>query len=115
MYTKKLLITAVFALLMITGAAQAGGDVEAGKTKAAACTSCHGENGEGVDPNPPLAGLEEAYHVAQLQAYKDGSREDPMMQMFASQLSEEDMADLAAYYATLGKTETLTAAAPKSG
>ena len=102
MLFKKLLITALFALLMVSGAAQAGGDAEAGKVKAASCGSCHGENGEGIDPNPPLAGLEEAAQVEMLKAYKDGTREDPMMQMFVSQLSEEDMADLAAYYATLG-------------
>jgi len=101
MIYKKLLISAIFALLMISGPAMAGGDVEAGKTKAANCSGCHGENGEGMDPNPTIAGLDAEAHVKILQEYKDGTRENPMMQMFASQLSEEDMADLAAYYATL--------------
>jgi cytochrome c553 len=103
MLTKKLLITAIFALLLVTGAAQAGGDAEAGKALAANCSGCHGENGEGMDPNPPIAGLDEAAHVEMLKAYKDGTREDPMMQMFVASLSEEDMANLAAYYATLEK------------
>ena len=102
MFTKKLLISIMFTLLMSSGAALAGGDAEAGKALAANCSGCHGENGEGMDPNPPIAGLEEAKHVQMLKEYKDGTREDPMMQMFVSQLSDEDMANIAAYYATLG-------------
>ena len=102
MLFKKLLITALFALLMVSGAAQAGGDAEAGKALAANCAGCHGANGEGMDPNPAIAGIEEAEHVKMLNEYKDGTREDPMMQMFVGQLSEEDMANVAAYYATLG-------------
>ena len=60
MLPKKLLMITLFALLMATGAAQAGGDAEAGKVKAAGCASCHGENGEGIEPNPAIAGIEEA-------------------------------------------------------
>ena len=48
-----------------------------------------------------LVGLDEAYLVEQLEAFKSGARETQMMQMFAGQLSEQDMADLAAYYVTL--------------
>ena len=86
---------------LAAGVAQADGDAEAGKAKAETCASCHGADGKGDDVNPPLAGLEQEFFVKELQAFKDGSRENPMMQMFASQLNDQDMADLAAYFATL--------------
>ena len=100
--TKKLIIASVLALIMSSGAAWAGGDAAAGEAKAAGCAGCHGAAGEGNADNPPLAGMDKAYHVEQLAAYKSGEREHAMMQMFVSQLSEEDMANIAAYYASLG-------------
>ena len=103
MFSKKMLMSILFALLVVAGTTQAGGDADAGKAIAANCAGCHGANGEGMDPNPPIAGIEEAEHVKMLKEYKDGTREDPMMQMFVGQLSEEDMANVAAYYATLEK------------
>jgi cytochrome c553 len=51
-----LLIAGFFALLGIAGTTQAAGDAQAGKAKAGACVGCHGANGEGVKPNPALAG-----------------------------------------------------------
>ena len=98
-----LTIVALFALMAGMGTANAGGDAAAGEAKAANCAGCHGAAGEGMGDNPPLAGLEKAYHVEQLKAYKSGERENAMMQMFTAQLSEEDMADIAAWYATLGQ------------
>ena len=99
---RKLLTTGIFALLMASGAAWAGGDAAAGEAKAASCAGCHGAAGEGMGENPAIAGMDEAEQVAALQAYKSGEREHAMMQMFAGQLSDQDMADLAAYYAGLG-------------
>ena len=99
---RKLLTIGILTLILTTGAAWAGGDAAAGETKAASCAGCHGASGEGAGDNPPLAGMDEAEHVTVLQAYKSGEREHAMMQMFAGQLSDEDMADLAAYYAGLG-------------
>lgn len=93
----------VFALMMAAGSAWAGGDVAAGETKAASCANCHGAAGEGIGDTPKLAGLDVDQHVAMLQEYKAATRGNAMMQMFAGQLSEEDMADIAAYYATLGE------------
>lgn len=101
MKTCKVLLIAIFMLLLGANVALACGDVSAGETKAASCAGCHGANGEGSGDNPPLAGLDKAYHIEQLKAYKSGEREGAMMQMFAAQLSEEDMADIAAYYASL--------------
>ena len=97
----RLLVAALTSLLAIIGTAQAGGDASAGKQKAATCAGCHGADGKGVAPNPPLAGMKESDFVAKLKAYKSGAKENPMMKQFASGLSDQDMADLAAYYASL--------------
>jgi cytochrome c553 len=105
MLAKKLIIAALFALLMAAGAVQAGGDTARGQELAADCADCQGEDGKGDEDNPALAGLDEAYQVEQLKAFKSGERvdEDEMMGMYAEDLSDQDMADLAAYYATLEK------------
>ena len=97
----KLLVAALTSLLAIVGAAQAGGDANAGKQKAATCAGCHGADGKGVAPNPPLAGMKQGDFVAKLKAYKSGANANPMMKTFADPLSDQDMADLAAYYASL--------------
>jgi cytochrome c553 len=81
----------------------AAGDVVAGKAKAAACVGCHGANGEGVGPNPPLAGMSESQFVQAMEDYKSGKRANPVMKTFATPLSAEDNGNLAAYYASLPK------------
>jgi cytochrome c553 len=84
------------------------GNVTAGKEKAAACGSCHGEDGNSQDPNfPRLAGQYESYLVKALEDYKSGSRKNPMMSGFAAGLSEQDMKDIAAYYASRKKGLTM--------
>jgi cytochrome c553 len=99
---KRTLLTVGFcALLGIVGTTQAAGDVQAGKAKAGACAGCHGANGEGVKPNPPLAGKSEAETVQALKDYKSGKRANPLMKTFAVPLSDQDMANLGAYYASL--------------
>ena len=75
------------------------GDAEAGQAKAAACAACHGQNGISAAPEfPNLAGQVPGYIASQLAMFKDGSRENAVMAGFASALSEEDMADLDAFY-----------------
>ena len=103
MLNKNQLIAVMFCLMLLAGSAQAGGDPARGAELSDECASCHGDDGKGDDDSPALAGLEEAYHIEQLQAFKSGERvdEDEMMPMYAEDLSEQDMADLAAYYATL--------------
>jgi cytochrome c553 len=72
----------------------------AGKDKAASCNSCHGNNGNSMAPNfPKLAQQHASYLVKQLQAFKGGDRNDPMMSAMALPLSDDDMDDIAAYYA----------------
>lgn len=74
-------------------------NVEAGENKAAACVSCHGENGNSmVSTFPKLAQQDESYLQKQLHAFKDGSRKDAMMASIAKSLSDQDIADIAAYY-----------------
>ena len=84
----------------VSGHAQTG-DPDAGRTKAATCAACHGADGNSVTPQwPSLAGQSEAYIVRQLQAYANQQRADLGMQGFASTLSEQDMRDIGAFYAT---------------
>jgi cytochrome c553 len=75
------------------------GSVDAGKTKAVTCAACHGAAGISANPLwPNIAGQGAPYLVAQLQAFKDGTRKNPLMTSQAMMLSEQDMADLAVYY-----------------
>ena len=96
-----LVVAGVVALLGIAGAAQAAGDVAAGKAKARMCAGCHGAEGQGVKPNPALAGTSEKQIVEDLKAYKSGKRPNPVMKGLASGLSDQDMANLGAYFASL--------------
>ncbi len=79
--------------------ADADTDIEAGESKAAACVSCHGDKGNSmVSTFPKLAQQDESYLRKQLHAFKDGSRKDPVMSSIAKSLSDQDMAEIAAYY-----------------
>ena len=100
MKLSSLMLTIVF-LLMTVNLAYAGGDAAAGEAKAASCSGCHGADGKGIDLNPALAGLDESFIMEQLAAFKSGTRESPMMQMFTSRLSDQDIEDLAAFYSGL--------------
>jgi cytochrome c553 len=72
------------------------------KQKAAACTACHGEHGISNSPLwPNLAGQKAEYLSKELRAFRDGSRVDPLMSPVSKMLSEEDVKELAQYFATL--------------
>jgi cytochrome c553 len=76
------------------------GSVEAGRTKSVTCAACHGADGNSVTPDwPMLAGQHATYIVRQLRAYKNGERTDVTMKPFADLLSDQDMLDVAAYFA----------------
>lgn len=94
-------VVTAFAVLSFVGAAQAGGDAAAGKKKAASCAGCHGKNGEGKKHNPKIAGMDPAAFSKALHDYKSGARKNAMMKNFAKRLSDADIANLAAYYASL--------------
>lgn len=78
----------------------AEGNISAGKEKSSTCVGCHGEDGNSqTNTFPKLAGQHASYTTAQLRAFKSGARNDPMMSPMAASLSDEDMLDLAAFYA----------------
>jgi cytochrome c553 len=86
------------------------GSAEKGQAKAAPCVACHGVNGNSVNPEwPSIAGQHETYTKRQLAAFKHDERQNPLMTPMAKPLSDEDMADLAAYYATQKSAGTLEA------
>ena len=87
----------IVALVLVSAMAQASGDPSAGAAKAKGCASCHGLDGKG---RIPLAGKKADYLAEQLKAFKSGARKNEMMSMMASQLSDQDIADLAAYFAS---------------
>lgn len=89
--------------------------IERGKAASVTCVACHQADGGGMNiPGgeswPRLAGLDRDYIVAQIQSFKDGSRENASMLPFANMLNDEQMVDVASYYASLTPTQ---AAAPE--
>jgi cytochrome c553 len=87
------------AVLGWTSSALAAGSKEAGQAKAATCSACHGMDGNSLNPEwPNLAGQGEVYIVRQLKAFHGGQRQNVLMSPMAVILSDQDMADLAAYY-----------------
>jgi cytochrome c553 len=75
------------------------GTAAAGATKAAVCSSCHGPNGNSVNPDwPRLAGQSAIYLAEQLRLFRAGVRNNPVMRPLAAALSDQDIDDLAVYY-----------------
>jgi len=88
------------AMLALAGSAFAAGDAKAGKAKAQSCFGCHGVNGVSTNPSwPKLAGQNANYTAKQLSDFKTSKRKDPVMGAQASGLSDQDMADLAVFFA----------------
>ncbi len=94
----------------------AAGNSEAGKTKSAACVACHMPDGNSVMPEwPKIAGQISRYLVSQLMDFKNGDRTNSIMDPMVKPLSEQDIQDIAAYYASqkiqpgVGKPEQLAA------
>jgi cytochrome c553 len=93
-------IAAALALGAFAASATAAGDAAAGKAKIGTCMACHGNNGKGLTPEyPNLCGQNEKYLVSALKAYKDGSRNNPIMKPMAAMLADADVENVAAYYA----------------
>jgi len=89
------------AFSLATGAAWAA-DAAAGKAKAGTCGGCHGAKGEGKGTTAPaIAGMPEDKFVQALSDYKSGKRANAPMKSMTASLSDADMANLAAYYASL--------------
>jgi cytochrome c553 len=100
----RLLLAAALSLAAPLAFAQQKGDAEAAhKNKIAMCIGCHGIPGyktafPSVYHVPKIAGQQQGYIVSALKAYKNGERSHPSMRGVAASLTEQDMADLAAYY-----------------
>lgn len=90
-------------LLSIASYVQAAGDVSSGKEQAVSCAACHGQDGAtGLDGTyPNLAGQNEKYFLSQLKLIQSGDRVIPLMVGQLDGKSEQDLADIAAYYASL--------------
>ena len=77
------------------------GDAAAGKTKAVVCSACHGVDGNSIMPLwPKLAGQHAAYLTKQMKAFRSGERKDPVMAPMAMPLSDADIDDISAFYAS---------------
>lgn len=92
-------------ILLLTATLSFGafaGDAAAGKAKAAICAACHGANG--ISPNdiwPNLAGQKKGYLIKQIKAFKEGKRQDPSMAPMVGMLNDQDIENIAEYYASL--------------
>ena len=108
MLIKKCIQVAIWAVLISSSSATwAAGDKRAGQDKAYTCTGCHGApNVDNVYPTyraPKIAGQSAVYIQQALKAYATGSRKHPTMRAQARSLSEQDIADIAAYLESLGE------------
>jgi cytochrome c553 len=97
------LLTSIFPL----GSVLAAGDIKAGETTAYTCTGCHGIPGyNNIYPTykvPKIGGQNYEYLVAALKAYKNGERDHGTMELQAASLNDEDIENVSAYFASLGK------------
>lgn len=103
-FLASLLITT---LAVSASAAFAKGDIEAGKAKAVTCQACHGNDGNaGIDPQyPRLAGQYHDYLERALHEYKNGERKNPIMAGFATTLTDDDILNVSAYFASLPESK----------
>jgi len=92
---------ALLTALVFASTSAFAGDAAAGKAKSAMCASCHGPTGISMSPVwPNLAGQKEQYLIKQIKAFRDGTRQDPMMAPMVAALSDTDIENLAAYYSS---------------
>ena len=96
-------LAAGLVLVLTCTRAVAGGDPVAGQKVAQRCQQCHGDDGNSPNPLfPRLAGQYATYLLRTLLDYKSGARDNPIMKGFAGQLSEQEMEDASAFYASQG-------------
>jgi cytochrome c553 len=104
---RSILAAAAGGLLVASSAGLAAGDAAAGRTKSESCLGCHGiptyMNTYPTYHVPKLSGQHADYIVAALKAYRDGQRTHATMNAQAMSMSEQDMADIGAFWQSLGK------------
>ena len=99
---RKMLTLIAVATISMNFTTVSAGDAAAGKAKSASCAACHGAAGISAnDIWPNLAGQKAGYLMAQMKAFRDGQRSNPMMSPMAAPLSDADIDNLAAYYSSL--------------
>ena len=97
-----LLILAALACVLACVMSAAQADAQAGRAKAKMCAVCHGEFGVSILPNAPnLAGQPEIYLAEQLKAYRSGKRSDEVMSVIAKPLTDAEITDLSAWFASI--------------
>ena len=96
------MIRAALACMLACALSAAHADVQDGRAKARTCAVCHGESGVSVLPNAPnLAGQPEIYLAEQLKAYRSGKRSDEVMSVIAKPLTDGEITDLSAWFASI--------------
>lgn len=106
----KQLIKNILAITLLVSSASvlAVGDIEAGKEKSTACAACHGVDGNSASGAfPIIAGQHADYIRHALNAYKSGKRNNPIMQGTVASLSDDDIANLSAYFSSQTGLKTL--------
>jgi sulfide dehydrogenase cytochrome subunit len=101
----KIAMIASAVLMLLAGNIQAAGNVENGADLSYDCIECHGMDGEGNFETPTIAGLDEAYFIKQLRDFCGGRKEsmDGMMNTYTEDRSDQELQDLAAYWASKEK------------
>ncbi len=108
MLTGKTIVTAVLGSLILTlmaGNAEAKGDVERGADLTTDCIECHGMDGKGNFESPQIAGLKEDYILTRLRGFNSGKTKsvDGIMHTYTEDLSDQELQDLSAYWASRKK------------
>lgn len=102
------LLAALAVMLAAMPATASAADIKAGRQKAMQCSVCHGRDGVAVNPDAPnLAGESAIYIEKQLKAFRSGARQNEQMTIMAKDLSDADIADLAAWYQAMKVSVTL--------
>ena len=97
-----LCLAAAMTIVAASGTLAQAADPAAGRKKAAACQNCHGLDGIAKNPFAPhIAGESPLYLRAQLEAFRSGKRKHDIMSIVAAGLSDDDISDLAAWYASI--------------
>ena len=105
MMKRKLMIAPTMLLLLLAVDVQAKGSVQRGADLAYDCVDCHGMEGKGTFETPPIAGLDQAHILKQLRAFQGGKKKsmDDMMHTYTEDRTDQDLQDLAAYWASKEK------------
>ncbi len=97
--------TGLLMSVMMVANAEAKGDIERGGDLTTDCIECHGMDGKGNFETPPIAGLKESYILKRLRGFHSGKTKnlDGMMHLYTEDLNDQNLQDLAAYWASMPK------------